>query len=149
MFSAAKHRLTRETKVLLRPHFHTPSIVMMGLFFLMGLVLGFSLRHGFDEPFDKLVHIVFFTGFMFLTVASMRGMFVLPAFAVLALAIAAEGLQSYVPHRDASLGDLVANLAGVLIGFALLRFRTGFYRFCDESPFFKAPEKSPIKAPGA
>lgn len=84
------------------------------LLVVIGVTFGLGFTAGIDHPYDKLVHGVFFA----LLTVSLSGFFggrILPALA-LAVLIGGGGelAQALLPHREASLLDMAANLVGAL-----------------------------------
>lgn len=75
---------------------------------------------------DKLVHFMLFCGLAAVLAAARPAFSTLRITAELAvLAFATELLQSYIPGRSASSGDLVADLAGAWLGAMLTRHALG------------------------
>lgn len=118
--------------------FFTPSMIGMTLCLLIGMLFGFLMTHGLVHPYDKVVHLVFFAGFLFFSSTSIQAMPFLPALAVISLALGSEFLQGMIPGRNFSIGDIIANSSGCLIGLGLLSYRERYTAFCARSPFFNA-----------
>ena len=86
--------------------------------------VGLSSLFHFDTSrfhFDKFVHAGAFAGLSFLAAASLRSTkryrwLALPV--VASLGVLMELAQLYIPERTVSVGDILANLAGVLLGSA-------------------------------
>lgn len=67
---------------------------------------------------DVVLHIA---AFGFLSVTLLAGLRLVPATAVMgALAAGVEAVQALLPHRTASLRDLGASVAGILIGWVIV-----------------------------
>lgn len=103
------------------------SIVFLSVY--GGLILWLSLRAGSGNPqdiphIDKLAHFCAYLGYALLAVLWVRtkkdllGLFLL----LFALGVAVELLQDFVPNRDRSILDILANSAGALVG-AFLSFK--------------------------
>ncbi|PCJ96231.1 MAG: hypothetical protein COA45_11430 [Zetaproteobacteria bacterium] len=105
------------------------------LLIIIGVLAGaaFFVPPGFCKPyidlckefeffihFDKVFHSMFFTG-LALNIPLTRNMFgrILAFILLIALGFSIEVVQYYIPHRSASLYDLIANIIGVLFGFML------------------------------
>lgn len=119
--------------------FFTPSMVGLTLVLMVGFTLGFLMPHGAVDPFDKLVHIVFFALFLFFAGSGIRDIAFLPVLGVLVLAIGSEIAQGMVPGRIISIEDVLANAVGCALGLYLLRGKSAFIQFCEKAPFFRAP----------
>ena len=70
--------------------------------------------------FDKVFHFLVFAGLSFFVplAQSVLGR-VMIVFAILLLGLGIEAVQYYIPHRGASLHDLLANILGALIGLLM------------------------------
>ncbi|MEH0070796.1 VanZ family protein [Pannonibacter sp. Pt2-lr] len=94
---------------------------------LFGLLTGVIFNHGLQHPYDKALHL----GFYGLLTLSIHAFFCcrlrISAVAAVALGFAGEGVQMFIPGREASLMDGVANGIGVVIvvaAIALWRMET-------------------------
>lgn len=99
---------------------------------VLAVILVFGLKpepvpQSFDQQ-DKLHHLLGFAAFAFtLRFAWPSGRLRWALLLSLAVALLIEVAQGYQPHRVASLGDMFANAAGVLLGIgcaALLAYRS-------------------------
>lgn len=71
---------------------------------------------------DKLHHLLGFAALTFsMRLAFARGRFLWLALASLAAALLIELGQGFLPQRSASLGDMLANTLGVMLGWAAWR----------------------------
>lgn len=83
----------------------------------------FDFSYHFFEGEDKVVHFIMYFGLMALLTLSFRleknflKKFVTILIFGIVLAVMTEIIQSYIPGRDASWGDLIANLIGLFAGY--------------------------------
>ena len=86
--------------------------------------------------FDKLVHLI---GYTALSILILRGLYfsgkVNHTFNALFALILADGygivlelIQGFIPGREASVGDIMANTAGIVLGIILGRFYYGRHK---------------------
>ncbi len=90
---------------------------------------------------DKVLHALGFLFFMLW----FGGVFPVRVAPLLVVGLASYGifievLQSFTPTREAEFLDLVADLAGILVGWALSR--AGFSRWCATLESWLVPQKS-------
>ncbi len=72
---------------------------------------------------DYLVHVLIFTGLTFTLLWVNINIYNPLIFIILIVAgITAENVQIYIPHRSYNIYDLLSNLLGVVLGYALLAF---------------------------
>lgn len=92
-----------------------------------------------EHPADKAVHIASCIVVMLLPAILVRQFsYLLASIAVLLLAGAGlEVYQSFLPGREASVGDLAADMAGIFLGVGVGRFLRRFYY----KAHFQAKEK--------
>lgn len=87
---------------------------------LFGLLTGVIFNHGLQHPYDKMLHV----GFFGLLTLSIHAFFCcrlrISAISSLALGFAGEWVQMFIPGRDASLLDAVANGTGVVLVVAAI-----------------------------
>ncbi len=74
------------------------------------------------EHSDKVLHMVTFAVLTVLALLSWPGRLRLVAGALLGYGVLIEVLQSFTPTRSPSLGDVVADAAGIALGLALARW---------------------------
>jgi VanZ family protein len=98
----------------------------------MGLIFYLSSLKGYDLPSlfqwaDKLIHLILYLPFAFLLSLSLsksgvkRYIFLQAFLIVLLYAISDEIHQSYIPGRDASITDIIADSLGALSGCYLAK----------------------------
>jgi hypothetical protein len=87
---------------------------------IFGLLTGVIFNHGLQHPFDKMLHL----GFYGLLTLSIHAFFCcrlrISAIVAVALGFAGEGVQMFIPGREASFTDGAANGIGVLIVVAAI-----------------------------
>lgn len=97
-------------------------LLRIGWFWLLvSLITGISLYPSGMAGNDKLLHFgAYLVLFISLDLAYRAGRGLLGKLLLLfACSLLIEVMQSFIPHRQFSLGDLVANLAGLLLGLAV------------------------------
>jgi len=91
----------------------TPNLVEMGLYT------------------DKVLHLFFFCmATLFLTLTQNKSTSQLAIYAIILVSLGAgiELLQSLTPSREAQLGDMIANISGIILGFTIrYLLRSGYY----------------------
>ncbi len=92
--------------------------------------LPFELR----EPFDKVFHVLAFAALaLMLWIASDGRRPVLLLGGLLALGLADEARQAFIPERSAQFLDFVADAAGAAAACAILYWKQGARKPCAES----------------
>lgn len=91
---------------------------------VFGFLIGFVYRAGFDHPYDKVIHMVFFG----LLTISIHTLFCcrlrISAVVAFMAGIGGELIQAFIPHRMMSIPDTFANGIGValvVVAIALIR----------------------------
>lgn len=89
-----------------------------------GICMGLVFNAGFDHPYDKVQHILFF-GLLTLAIHALFSCRLrVSAITVLILGLIGEGIQGVLPHHHASMLDAGANtigVAAVAVTIALVR----------------------------
>ena len=118
--------------------FFTASMVGLTLVLLVGFTLGFLIPHGAVDPYDKLVHGMFFATFLFFAGTAIRDIALFPVLGVVVLAVGSEIIQGMVPGRVVSIEDIYANGGGCLLGLLMLRFKAAYIALIDNLPFLRS-----------
>lgn len=90
---------------------------------ILGCIAAFAPSQvGWQPRFnDKFLHFTFFLGMAFLAqLAHPRAHYLFPIVGLLAFGMGIEVIQAYLPHREFSLWDWVADCAAVLLYFLFL-----------------------------
>jgi VanZ family protein len=130
---------TVTTRSFLR--YQAPVLVWMALIFIASSIPSGSFPDVSIFRYDKLIHLIIYgvLGFLMHRALSRQSRFPLLArwaalwsvlFCVL-YGVSDEFHQSFVPGRDMSGYDLIANTAGALLSAVIVRFRTGRWGVAD------------------
>jgi VanZ family protein len=123
--------------VTFRPflRYQAPVLLWMALIFIASSIPSGSFPDGSLFRYDKLIHLVIYgvLGFLMHRALSRQSRFPLLArwaalwsvFFCVLYGVSDEFHQSFVPGRDMSGYDLIANTAGALLSAVIVRFGTG------------------------